>query len=68
MWAVMVEVVAPGSHQIAGMAEAVEQVFVQQLVPHATVKAFDEAVLHGFAGCDVMPLDLAVLLPFQDGV
>ncbi len=50
------------------MAQAVEQVLVQQLVPHSSVEAFDEAVLHGLARRDIVPLDLPVLLPFQDGI
>lgn len=68
MWAVMVEVVAPCRHQIAGMAQAVEQVLVQQFVPHSTVEALNEAVLRGLAWRGVVPLHLPVLLPLQDGI
>ena len=50
------------------MAERREQVFVQALFAHATVKAFDQAVLHGLAWRDVVPTDLAVLLPFEHRV
>lgn len=56
----MVEVLAPGGHQIAGMAQGVEEVLFQQLVPHPAVEALHKAVLYGLAGGDVVPLDLAV--------
>lgn len=46
MWALMIEVGAPFQHQIACMAQGVEQMFIQQFVTHATVKAFYKAVLH----------------------
>lgn len=68
MWAVMVVVVTPCRDQVTGMAQAGEQVLVEALVPQAAVEALDEAVLHGFAGCDVVPFDLPVLLPRQDRV
>ena len=50
------------------MTEVVEQVFVQAFVTHPAVEAFDEPVLHWLAGRDVMPVNLAVLLPFQDRI
>ena len=50
------------------MAQAVEQVLVEQFIAHAAVEAFNEAILHRLARRDVVPVDLAVLLPFQDGV
>ena len=64
----MVEVILPCRHQIAGMAQAVEQVLVQQLVPHPAVEALHKTILHWLAGCDVVPLDPSVLLPLQDRV
>ena len=45
-----------------------EQVLVQALVPQATIKAFDEAVLLRLTGRDVMPLDPVVLALGKDGV
>lgn len=68
MRAVIVEVVAPCRHQIAGMSQAVEEVLAQKLVPHPAVKALHEAVLYGFSRRDVVPFDLAVSLPLQDRV
>jgi hypothetical protein len=50
------------------MAQAGEQVLVEAFVPQATVEALDEAVLHRFAGSDVVPFDLPVLLPRQDRI
>lgn len=64
----MVVVVAPCRDQVAGMAQTGEQVLVQAFVPQAAVEALNEAVLHGFAGRDVVPFDLPVLLPCQDRV
>ena len=68
MGAVMVKIDAPRCDQLTGVSEAVEQVLVQALVPHPAVEAFDKAVLHWLAGGDVMPVNLAVLLPFQDRI
>lgn len=68
MWSVVVEVDTPWRHQIAGMAQAVEQVLIEAFVAHPTVKALHEAILHWFARRDVVPINFAVLLPFQDGV
>lgn len=31
-------------------------------------EAFNERVLHGLSWCDVVPINLAILLPFEDGV
>ena len=64
MWAVVVEAGAPFRHQIAGMGQAVEQVFVQAFISHPPIEAFYDAVLHWFSRRDVVPVDLAVFLPF----
>jgi len=45
-----------------------EQRLVQEFVPQASIEALDEGVLHGFARCDVMPVDPGVISPCQDGV
>ena len=68
MRAMVIEVVAPYCNQMAGMAQAVEQVFIQALISHPTIEAFDKAVLHRLARGYVVPLDLAIFLPFQDSV
>jgi len=62
----MVVVVAPGPDQMAGMAQVSKQVLVEALVHQTAVGALHEAVLHRLAGRDVVPLDLTLLLPFQD--
>lgn len=41
---------------------------VEALVTEPAVEALDEAILHRFAWCDVVPLDATLLLPGQDGV
>ena len=68
MWAVVVEVDAPCRHQIAGMAQSVEEVLVQAFVPHPAIKGLHKAILHWFARRDVMPVNLPVLLPLQDRI
>ena len=68
MWAVLVEVDAPSGDQIAGMAQAVEQMLIEAFVAHASIETLDEAILHWLAGGNVVPIDLTVFLPFQDGV
>ncbi len=44
----------------------VEQRFIQTLVPQFSIKAFDEAVLLGLSGRDVVPIDARILNPFED--
>ena len=39
--------------------------FVEALLAYAPFKPLDQAALHGVAGGDVVPADLAVLLSFQ---
>jgi hypothetical protein len=43
-------------------------VFVQALIAQPPFEAFDKAILHRLAGCDVVPLDPKLLLPSQDRV
>ena len=45
-----------------------EQGFVQQLIPQATVEAFDEGILGRLSGCDVVPVKLAIIHELQDRV
>jgi len=53
MWAGVDEVCAPCRHQVACMAQAVEQMRVQAFVAHSAIETLDEPVLHRFAWCDV---------------
>lgn len=50
------------------MVEAEEQALVEQLVAHATVKAFAEAVLHRVARRDEVPGHPVLLRPGEHGV
>lgn len=68
MRAMVIVIVTPGRDQLSGVAQVVEQLFVQALVPEAAIVAFHEAVLHGLSWRDVVPLDLPVFLPFQNGI
>ena len=60
-----VVIVFPERQDLAGVRERAEQRFVQQLIPQAAIEAFDEGILLRLAGCNVVPLDLAVLRPAQ---
>ena len=64
----IVVVVAPQGQRAAGVGQAVEDLLVQALVAQASVEGLDVAVLLRFAGVDVMPFDLVVVRPFQDGL
>lgn len=68
MRAVLVEVDAPCRYQIACMAQVIEKVFIQAFISHPAVEAFYKPFLHWLAGCDVVPVNLAVFLPFQDRI
>lgn len=65
MWALVIVVSAPCRDHAAGKAQRREQVLVEALLAHPSIEAFHQAVLHGLSWCDVVPADLAVLLPFQ---
>ncbi len=62
-----VAVVAPKGDLAAGIIQVVEDLLVQQLVGQAAVKAFDEGVLLGLAGIDVVPSNVVLLGPLHDG-
>ena len=64
----VVVVVSPECQLTTGVIQRIEDLLIQQFVAHAAVEAFNEAILHRLARRDVVPVDLAVLLPFQDGV
>ena len=68
MWPRGVVVGDPVGNELAGMCQVAKQCLSQELVPHPTVEAFDEAVLHGLAGRDVVPFDLVLGAPLQDRV
>ena len=50
------------------MIEAEEQGFIEKLIPHPTVKTLAEAVLHGLARCNEVPIDVVFFSPSQHGV
>ena len=52
----------------ASLGQRSEQRLVQEFVPQAPIEALDEGILHGFARCDVVPFDAAVISPGQDSV
>src|SRR5437660_463732 len=47
------------------MGEAVEDLFLEELVPQASVEAFDEGVRRRLAGRNVMPADAVLVRPFE---
>ena len=53
----IVVVVGPVGNVGRGMIEAEEQGFIEKLIPHPAVKTLAEAVLHGLARCDEVPID-----------
>ena len=59
---------APSCDQVAGMAQAGETALGEAFVPEATVEALYEAVMHRFAGSDVVDFGLSVLLPREDRI
>src|ERR1051325_5890330 len=53
----------PKRSSLAASEQVCEQVLVEALVTQASVEAFHEAILHRFAGRDVVPFDAVLLLP-----
>jgi len=64
----LIEVAPPGFQLGAGVRQGAEQGLVQQFVAQLAIEALAEAVLLGLSGSDVMPADLVLVGPFQDGV
>ena len=64
----IVVIASPFFQRQARLHERREQGFVQKLVAQATVEAFDEGVLHRLARCNVVPADLGLISPAQNGV
>ena len=64
----MVVVVAPLRQFNANLLQCGEERLVQLLIAQAAIEAFDESVLHLFAGCDIVPFNLRRISPRQDGV
>ncbi len=58
----------PAADELAGLVEIKKDCLVEELVAHPAVEAFDEAVLHRFAGRDVVPFDLMIDCPAEDRV
>ena len=48
----------PGSDDLASLIEVQKQALVEKFVAHAAVEGFDVAILHRFAGSDVVPFDV----------
>ena len=64
----LVEVPPPCFQLGAGVRYGAEQGLVQQFVAQLAIEDLAEAVLLGLSGSDVMPVDLVLVGPFQDGV
>src|SRR6185436_14608081 len=62
----VVVVVAPDSQLAPGVSQAVEQLFIQELVAQRPIERFNERVLLRLAGIDIVPLDLVLAGPLQD--
>jgi hypothetical protein len=48
------------------MGQTIKHFFVEALVAKLAIEALDEAILHRFAGRDIVPGKPALILPFQD--
>ena len=58
----------PFFDDLACLGEVREQLLVEALVTQSAAEAFHEPILHRFAGGDVVPFDVMLLLPGQDGI
>jgi hypothetical protein len=56
--------VAPLRQHLAGMSEAVEDLFVESFVAQLAIEAFNEPVLLGRVRRDKVPSDTGLVLPF----
>src|ERR1700740_2061280 len=65
MRAEIVVVVTPSAERLACMGEALEDLFIKELVAQTPIETFDEGVLCWLAGSDVMPADAVLLLHIE---
>jgi len=63
----VVVVIAPQGQFSAGVIQCIEEFLVQELVAQAAIERLDEGILLGLAWVDVMPIDVIVVRPFEDG-
>ncbi len=63
----VVVVVAPKGQRSARFAQAFKNLLVQALISQTAVERLDEAILLRLTGVDVMPIDVVIARPFQDG-
>ena len=68
MGSLSVVVLPPCFDDLTCLVEVGEQVLVEALVAQPAVEALNKAILHRFARCNVVPFDVVLLLPGQDGV
>lgn len=57
----------PRCYRGAGLGKRREQGLIETLVMEAAAEAFDKAVLHRFVENNIMPLNMGLLAPFEDG-
>jgi hypothetical protein len=68
MWSVIVVVHAPSLEHGAGMWQGPKQRFVEHFVPEPADEGFGEGILRWFAWRNVVPGDLVIVGPAQDGI
>ena len=59
----MVVLVAPVIDEEASFGQGTEPMLVETVITEGAVEAFDEGILHGFAGLDVVKGDVVGLSP-----
>ncbi len=64
----LVVIGSPDAQHCPGMRQGREQRLVEQFIAEAPVEAFDEGILRGLAGSDVMPFDSSLVGPISDSV
>ena len=63
-----VVILPPCSEHDAGLCQCGEQRLVQELVAQTTIEALDEAILHWLARGNIVPFNLGLVRPAEDGV
>ena len=68
MWPRGVVVFHPCRNDCSCVIETEEQCLVQRFIAHLAIEALDITILHGLSWRDVMPVDLVILAPGEDGI
>ena len=68
VWAELVVFMTPVVDEEAGFVDGVEPMLIEAVITKGAVKGFNESILHGLTGLDVMKMNMSSLCPKVDSL